>query len=253
MKRLLLIPLILSAFFLFSGTVSAGGGGGNGGEALSEVEVDETETVPFDFIPLSTSEIVPGKGRFSYYLSDTVHVGNLTASIGIRLEEGDLPFHDRLQEVCTNNETVVAEDNSEWMAGVDAYFRSQLEEFIEDNKGKKASELNRAEEPDSWGIEQSVPTRLDYLSEEDIELLPWDDDGLDIYRPWEEKDPKPPIGAISNEDAGMAMALMLVHQTLFEEAYRSYWESGPEGREKIMKSVLVHWARVNAEQAKPRR
>jgi len=168
MKRLWLIPFILSAFFLFSGIDSAFCGPGD--KVIDRPrEVDEADTVPFDFIPLSTSEIVPGKGRFDYYLSDTITFGKLTASHGMRVEGGGLTFHERLQEVCTKNETVVADDNSEWIVEVGDYMEGALKELIPE-------------------IESAIDRRNSVRPEIDREIRDLDKPALELYLETNKKD-----------------------------------------------------------------
>ena len=93
MKHLLLIPLILSAFFLSAGIASSGG---NDCSSEHVLEIDEADTAPSDFMPLPTSELDTAKG-LSFYIQDSWTVTNgLTLILGTRLEWHDL-FHEKLQ------------------------------------------------------------------------------------------------------------------------------------------------------------
>lgn len=261
MKSVMFILLALFAVFLSAGNVSAGGGGGGGGDVM--VMLTEADMKPSSFMPFSAARESNSAKGFSFYLQDSWTISDkFTINYGKRLEWDDL-FPIKLQEVSTNYKPVGAADNKDWMAGVDSYFQGRLDGFVEGKKGKKTSGLDLAAKQDSWGFEQSVPKRLDYLSEEEEWLLELRQRTLEnfkrqLQRQFTEPSIELEINAetykfISSEDAGLAMALMLVHQTMFAEAYEAYWQNGPEVRDKIMKSVLVHWARVKAETAKPRR
>jgi hypothetical protein len=63
----------------------------------------------------------------------------------MRVEGGGLTFHDRLQEVCTKNETVVADDNSEWIEGFGEYMEGPLKEII--------AEFEEKNDVDAWEAE----------------------------------------------------------------------------------------------------